>query len=154
MPVAHLPPELLIKIAALASLTPEFDFLESDWASGVDYGTLKALCLTSRTLNEIALPLLYRHVVVRTAEAGRALVRTLESDKWKASERATRTKGWIKVVSLGQGVGVCGELEGGFVNSVLGELAGAEVERVAIVGVKVEVGVLQKVARKFQRVHQ
>ncbi len=151
VPVAHLPPELLIKITGLASPAPEFDFLETEWASAAHYGTLKALCLTSRTFCEIARPRLYRHVVVRAAEAGRALVRTLGSDERNAGEVATRAQKWVKVVALGQAVPVGGEVEGGFVSEVLGQLERAEVQRVAIIGVRVEVGVLAKVGGKSHR---
>lgn len=77
-----LPTELLAEIVSLAARLPDFDFLQKDWADGVEYTTLKSLCLTSWTFNEIATPLLYRHLVLPTAESGQALMATLASSNW------------------------------------------------------------------------
>lgn len=69
MPGPTLPTELLAEIAKLAVGTPKFDFVQLEWADTSTYATLKALCLTSAVLNEIASPLLYRHVVLPTTDS-------------------------------------------------------------------------------------
>lgn len=136
------PPELVIKIVSLAAPIPEFDFLQEDWADGVDYITLKSLCLTSRMFNEIATPLLYRHLVLPTAESGRALQATLASNNWLEGSRAGKAIEWVKEIAFGRPVDFGDEDESDFVEEVLSLLSGAKIERAAAVGVKVKLEVV------------
>ncbi len=135
-----LPTELLIKITALAAPVQPFDFLKSSWASQNDSSTLHALSLTSRTFNQLAMPRLYGDLVVRTAEAGRALVRTLGSDEWQTGERAGEAGEWVKAVTCGQLVEPGEKAEGSFAFEVLLALKGIKLERVALVGLKLSLG--------------
>lgn len=132
MPGPTLPTELLIEIVSLAAHEPDFNFTQHDWAAGVEQSTLQALCLTSRVFNQIATPLLYRHLVLATAEAGRALVRTLQSDRWQRGEMAGKVKDWAERVSFGTEVGDAQKADDGFVGGVLPELGGTTLDRVTV----------------------
>ncbi len=131
------PTELLAEIVRLVAQAPDFDFVQSDWAAGVEYATLRALCLTSRVLNELATPHLYRHLVLPTAEAGRALVRTVRSAKWSSGGWNSKTTQLVKAVSVGRPVEYGSEAEGWFAHEVFDVLRHAWVQRVAVVGLKI-----------------
>lgn len=142
VPVASLPTELLGEIAGLAAECPEVDFIQADWTEGVDYTTLKALCLTSRSFNALATPHLYRHLILPSAEAAHALIATLDSAEWQASERGGKAGGLAKEITFGRRVASGGQADGEFVGEVLAALGGARVERVAVVGLEVDAGAL------------
>jgi hypothetical protein len=148
VPGPTLPPELLIKIVDLAAPEQVFNFLQHDWAAGVDYATLKALCLTSSVLNALASPLLYRHLVLPTTEAGKRLIRTLNSEAWTTDQGAGKADLWIRSATLGRPVEVGCEVEDGFVGSVLEALAGADLGRVAVVGVATTPTIFERLTRK------
>ncbi len=136
VPGPTLPTELLIKIAEFVAQTSTPDSVQFEPRPKVDYSTLRALCLTSRTVSEIATPLLYRHLVLPTPEAGHALARTLGGARWQAGDRAGKAAQWVRTVSLGQPIWDAGdESEDDFVVEVLGLLSGVRLERVAVVGV-------------------
>jgi hypothetical protein len=136
VPFPRLPPELLTKIVNLAATAPTFDFIQCDWAITSNYPTLKALCLTSPVLNELASPLLYRHVVLPTANARARFAWTVKWRKWKDPTMADRLIGWIQEVVLGRRFGTRVEADGDFVEEVIGELSGGAVAKLALVGLK------------------
>lgn len=143
-----LPTELIREIITLAAQTPHLDFLRSDWAQGVDLATLHALCLTSRGFNEMATRYLYAHPVLADGEAGRALVRTLRSDRWREGMMAGKADEWIRKITLGW-VGREGEVgNGSYVREVMGEVNVAKVEDVAVVGLKLGGGAVEALTGK------
>lgn len=129
-----LPTELLAEIITLAVQTPKFDFLEPDWAEGVQTGTLYSLCLVSRTFDILATPHLYSHPILATAAAARAFLRTTNSDKWQTGHNAAKAGQRIRRLTLGQEVELGQELDGDFAVEVLNELAGFEMEAVEMIG--------------------
>lgn len=146
-----LPTELLAEIVTLAGKLPESESVESEWAERDHYTALKALCLTSRTLNELATPLLYAILVVPTAEAGQALVRTLQSERWQGGELVGKAKEWAKAAVFGMMADAEGEMNGGFVDGVLDELSGAELSRVRLAGLRVGMSSFWRMASKDTR---
>lgn len=144
VPIAHLAPELLAEIAACAAQAPETSLTQYDWAAGAPTSNLSSLCLTSRVFREAATAHLYSHLVLPTAEAGRALIRTLKSDRWQTGEMAGKAGAWVKEVTFGQQAGKYGVADGAFVDEVLDQLEGAELERVAITGLALGQGLFGK----------
>ncbi len=133
------PPELLIKIINLAVPPSNFDFLQADWTQGVHYTTLKALCLASPTLNELASPVLCRHVILPTAEARARFVWTLQWNKWRDRKKGDEVVGWVKQMVMGSLVGGGAQVGGEFVAEVLTELtrlSGGPLDKLALVGLK------------------
>lgn len=147
------PTELLAKVVDCVAEVPEFDFVQPDWAEGVEYTTLKSLCLTSRAFNELATAHLYRHLVLPTAEAGRALVRTVKADKWSKGNRDSKLARTVKVLSVGRQVPFGDEAGGSFVYEVFAAVRYAWIERVAIVGLEVGLELLGRLRCKLVRPH-
>lgn len=136
VPVPTLPAELLVQIVGLVAKTSTFNFLQADWAEEVDIKTTHALTLTSVTLNEIATPHLYSHVVVPDAQAGTLLLRTLESERWRAGAMAGKARAWVKAASFGRRTTRLSRPIGAFAGDVLGELRLANLQRVAFTGLE------------------
>lgn len=134
--IPALPTELLAKIIEHAVQPACSDFLQPDWAADVSTSFLCTLSLTSRTFNQLVAPLLYRHLVLRTPKAGRALVGTLQSDKWNVGEWQGKAARWVKQVHFGAQTKGLTEGRSLWVEEVLDELKGAELERVAVVGLR------------------
>ncbi len=143
-----LPTELVAKIIARAVAAPQFNFLQADWANGVQTSTLYRLCLTSRMMNQIASPLLYRHLVLPMPKAGAAFIRTLKSARWNRGERAGKAVEWVRAISFGVGVEAGEEEDGEFVGRVLAKLGQAQVDRVAVTGIKLDITALGKMSGK------
>ncbi len=138
MPGPTLPTELLIKIVDFVAHTAAFDFTQLDWGTTAHLPTLVALCLTSAGLNEIASRRLYHHLVLPTPWVELTLARTVQSERWQTGVRAGKAAEWIRRITFGQPVKVGCEADGVYVRWVLAGLSGVQLERVAVIGIGLE----------------
>lgn len=132
-----LPTELIKEIIDLAAETPAFDYLERDWAAGVDPGTLYNLCLASRTFNKLATPHLYSHVIVPTPEREQLLCQTVNSERWTKKAEAKHVLGApVNSFTVGEVAGSDEESVFGVSDELLEAVEATGAQRVALIGVK------------------
>ena len=92
------------------------------------------------------MPCLYAHLVLPSPEAGAALRRTLGSVRWTTGELGGKAEEWVKAVTFGRKGGGGAPTEGVYVEEVLVGLGGAELERVAVVGLRLGEGAFERMA--------